>query len=164
MRLKDYYSTLEISPSATQGEVSHAYKRLAKKWHPDRNHSPEATVRMQEINEAYFILRDIDKRARYDSLFRSAFKARKNKSPHAQSRPNGTSDWNAHQQREPEVVDEEFEGWMNEARKWAQENMGYAATETANMIKEGAMGGLMNLVGALVFGLVMYIIFSVASC
>jgi len=67
MRLKDHYSTLQISPSATQQEVKKAYRLLAHKYHPDKNpDSLFATSHFREIQEAYSILSDEKKRRLYD--------------------------------------------------------------------------------------------------
>ncbi len=50
---KDYYNILEISPNATIDEIRIAYKKLAKKYHPDLNHTSNSEEKMKEINEAY---------------------------------------------------------------------------------------------------------------
>jgi hypothetical protein len=64
---KDYYQILGVSPLASPIEIRRAYRRLATLNHPDRNPSVQATLRMQEINEAYGILGDKRKRFKYDS-------------------------------------------------------------------------------------------------
>jgi hypothetical protein len=64
---KDYYRILDISPQATSTEIRRAYRRLAILNHPDRNPSVQATLRMQEINEAYGVLGNKRKRFKYDS-------------------------------------------------------------------------------------------------
>ena len=63
---KDYYRILQIDPSAEQQAIEDAYHQLALKEHPDINSSPDATRRMQEINEAYETLHDPARRAKYD--------------------------------------------------------------------------------------------------
>jgi DnaJ-class molecular chaperone len=63
---EDYYKTLQVDPSADPEVITAAYRRLAVKYHPDTNRSPDATLRMQKINEAYRILSNPIERARYD--------------------------------------------------------------------------------------------------
>jgi len=63
---KDYYKILQVDPSAEAEVIAAAYKRLALKYHPDTNKDRNATLRMQEINEAYEVLHDPIKRAEYD--------------------------------------------------------------------------------------------------
>jgi len=64
---KNYYEILGVVRDATLNEIKKAYRKLALEWHPDRNpNNPEATLKMKEINEAYEILGDEDKKKRYD--------------------------------------------------------------------------------------------------
>ena len=64
---KDYYSTLGVSRSADQKEIRKAYRKLAAKYHPDRNpDDPSAEERFKEVNEAYTVLNDEEKRKFYD--------------------------------------------------------------------------------------------------
>jgi len=68
MEKKDHYEILQVSPNAEPEVIAAAYRRLARKYHPDVNKSPEAGKRMKEINAAYDVLRDPAKRASYDRL------------------------------------------------------------------------------------------------
>jgi molecular chaperone DnaJ len=76
MRMKDYYSILGVPRNATQEEIKEAYKRLAKKYHPDRNPGDKtAEEKFKEINEAYQVLSDPQKRAQYDRALEFGFNA-----------------------------------------------------------------------------------------
>ena len=63
---RDYYQVLEVDRDASPDSIRQAYRRLAKKYHPDINNQPEAEGRFKEINEAYAVLSDEERRAAYD--------------------------------------------------------------------------------------------------
>lgn len=69
MDYKDYYKTLGLSKSATQDEIKKAYRKLAVKYHPDKNpDNKESEARFKEVAEAYEVLKDPEKRKKYDEL------------------------------------------------------------------------------------------------
>ncbi len=70
---RDYYDVLGVMKSASAEELKKAYRQLALKWHPDRNKTPEAEAKFKEINEAYEILSDAEKRQAYDQFGHAAF-------------------------------------------------------------------------------------------
>ena len=70
-RIKDYYSILGVERKATKDEIKKAYRRLAKEWHPDINQDPKAKEVFRDINEAYHVLSDEQKRAEYDAILNS---------------------------------------------------------------------------------------------
>ncbi len=74
MSKRDYYEVLGVSKSADQAELKKAYRRLAMKYHPDRNeNSADAEAKFKESKEAYEVLNDDQKRAAYDRMGHSAF-------------------------------------------------------------------------------------------
>ncbi len=69
MDFKDYYTTLGVSKTASEKEIKQAYRKLARKLHPDVNPGDKAAeARFKEINEANEVLSDPDKRKKYDEL------------------------------------------------------------------------------------------------
>ena len=68
MKYKDYYEILGVKRGATDSEIKSAYRKLARKYHPDVNKTKEAEAKFKDINEAYEVLSDKQKRQRYDSL------------------------------------------------------------------------------------------------
>ncbi len=72
---KDYYKILGVSRSATDEELKKAYRKLALKYHPDKNKSPEAEDKFKEIGEAYDVLSDKKKRRIYDQVGEEGLKA-----------------------------------------------------------------------------------------
>ncbi len=68
MEFKDYYQTLGVPRDATQEDVKKAFRKLARKYHPDVSKEANAEARMKDVNEAYAVLSDPEKRAAYDQL------------------------------------------------------------------------------------------------
>ena len=70
---RDYYEVLGVSKTATDAELKKAYRVLAKKYHPDSNPGDkEAEAKFKEASEAYAVLSDPDKRAKYDQFGHAA--------------------------------------------------------------------------------------------
>jgi curved DNA-binding protein len=108
MDYKDYYKTLNISKGVSQEEIKRAYRKLARKYHPDVNKELDAEAKFKEISEAYEVLKDVEKRKAYDT-FGSNWQAGQDFKPP----PN----WDSHsyrtsrgsQQRSPEQFSDFFE-------------------------------------------------------
>ncbi len=68
MKFKDYYETIGVPRSATQDEIKRAYRKLARKYHPDVSRDADAETRFKELGEAYAVLKHPEKRAAYDQV------------------------------------------------------------------------------------------------
>jgi curved DNA-binding protein len=68
MEFKDYYKTLGVARDASADEIKKAYRKLARKYHPDVSKEPDADARMKEVNEANAVLSDPERRAAYDQV------------------------------------------------------------------------------------------------
>ena len=68
MRYKDYYAVMGVERDASQDDIKRAYRKLARKYHPDVSKEADAEARFKELGEAYEVLKDPEKRAAYDKL------------------------------------------------------------------------------------------------
>ena len=68
MEYKDYYAIMGVARDASADDIKRAYRKLARKYHPDVSKEPDAEARFKEVGEAYEVLRDPEKRAAYDRL------------------------------------------------------------------------------------------------
>ena len=69
MEYRDYYKILGVDKKASEKEIKSAYRKLARKYHPDVNpDNPQAETKFKEVNEAYEVLGDPQKRTKYDQL------------------------------------------------------------------------------------------------
>jgi curved DNA-binding protein len=72
LEFKDYYEILGVARDASADDIKKAFRRLARKYHPDVSKEPQAEARMKEVNEAFAVLSDPEKRAEYDNPGRHA--------------------------------------------------------------------------------------------
>jgi len=153
---KDYYAILEIGENATLKELKAAFKKQALKWHPDRNPGKDTIKLMQEINEAYLILKDKEARERYNReyiLFKN-YQQQKAKKEHQQKE----------NKQEPSsentsftVYDDILNNWMNNAKKQAVDLAHHTIKDMIGMM----VGGLKAAATAASNILIYQIIFSV---
>lgn len=70
---RDYYDILSVSKNASNSEIKQAYRKMALKYHPDRNKDKDAEAKFKEVNEAYEVLSDFNKKQAYDQFGHAAF-------------------------------------------------------------------------------------------
>ena len=68
MEFRDYYEVMGLARDATQDEIKRAYRKLARKYHPDVSQEEHTEERFKEVGEAYEVLKNSEKRAAYDQL------------------------------------------------------------------------------------------------
>lgn len=162
---KDYYLILEIEPSATLEQIKIAFKKQAVKWHPDRNPNLDTTKQMQEINEAYLILKDGEARSRYDIEY-NKFKAY---SQTIQTSENKQRQKSGYQEAyyDYEVNDDILKKWMENARRQAVDLAKQTIKEVAELsftaTKAAGSKMLETFIGYAVVGVIFLIIFKACN-
>lgn len=109
---KDYYDILQIPTTASPAQIKFAFKKQAFLWHPDKNPNMDAKERMQDINEAYLILKDSEARSLYDKEY-ERFKSFKKIVIVGEEKHQDASDY--------QIFDETLKKWMTNARQQASD-------------------------------------------
>lgn len=161
---KDYYAILEVFESATQEEIKSAFKKQAIKWHPDKNPGADTTQRMQEINEAYLILKDTEARERYNLEYQRFKQYRKQKtytSEDHQQKEKG-KDEKSYEYADYNVNDDILKKWMENAKRQAVELAKQTLADLGGMLVAGTKAAAKEAGSYIVFytviGVVMLII------
>lgn len=122
----DYYAILNIKPTASKKEIKEAFRKEALKWHPDRNSSPDATERMQLINEAYLILKDNEARERYDKQYQKFYQTHK-QNKHENQKETYKRDYS--------IDDDILNDWIKKAKRQAKEMVKMSLEDLVGMSK-----------------------------
>lgn len=175
MEFKDYYKILENQQTASLEEIKIAFKKQAVKWHPDRNLDTDTTEKMQEINEAYLILKDKDARERYDREY-LRYKEFTSKSSrfYSQEEQSQSNCQSANKQKEEkterpnyEFDDEILKNWMRNARRQAVDLAKQTIREVGELsvtaTKSAGSKMLEMFLGYFVVGIIFLIIFKACS-
>jgi curved DNA-binding protein CbpA len=161
----DYYAVLETPLDSSAEDIKKAYRRMAQRWHPDRNPGADTVSRMQEINEAYLLLNDPEARARYDTEYLRYQQFRASRASQARPRPEppGSPPGPPPERQEYHFADETLLRWMQNARRQAAE----LSRQTKEEFLKGAgaaaeeMG--QRLVSYGVIGMVFLVIFAASK-
>ena len=169
---KDYFAILEVSETATPEEVKAAFKKQALKWHPDRNPGMDTTERMQEINEAYLILKDTEARERYNieyQRFKQYQQEQKQRERYRQQKEEERRHEKTYEYAQYNVDDDILKKWMDNAKKQAIDLAKQTIEDLKGMVTVGAKaavkeGGNM-LIAQIAIGVIALIIFGlVRTC
>lgn len=162
----DYYIVLEVSTTASQEEIKAAFKTQALKWHPDRNIGIDTTLKMQEINEAYLILKDPEARERYNieyQLYKQYQKQQQQRhSGHQQQSENKEKQKErTYDYSEYKVNDDILKKWMDNAKKQAVELAKQTIEDLKGMIHVGAKAAVKEAGNMIVVQIVIGVVFLV---
>lgn len=136
MIFKDYYSVLGVDINSTFDEIKLAYRQQSRKWHPDRNVGVNTTQQMQDINEAYEILKDEVKRQKYNEFYIIFKEFNKTSSTDADTSTTDKSSYD-NNYREYRFDDLELENWIKEAREKASKLAVQLKSDTVGSLKSG---------------------------
>ena len=110
----DFYETLGVKKGASKEEIKSAYRKQAMQWHPDRNKSPDAEEKFKEINEAYEVLSNDQKKTAYDQYGHTAFDPNAgNFGGHTYTQQNGPFDFTWQSSNGGQGADFDFGGFSN---------------------------------------------------
>ncbi|MEP2059920.1 MAG: DnaJ domain-containing protein [Maribacter litoralis] len=169
MDFKDYYRILEIPQTASLEEIKIAFKKQAVKWHPDRNLETDTTEKMQEINEAYLILKDKEARERYDReyLRYKEFTSQNQRSSNQEKESESTERTQKTETPNYEFDDEILKNWMRNARRQAVDLAKQTIREVGELsvtaTKAAGSKMLQLFVGYAIGGFIILIIFKACS-
>lgn len=152
---KDYYKILNISPYSSQEETKHAYRQMSLKWHPDRNQSQNTTRIMQDINEAYCILRNDESHRRYDNEYREFSRQRD------YSEANRQGEKFKYWYYEHEIHNEDLKHDINEAREYARKIVDEflkGFRESSKAAAKGAWDGALGYIIVGIMGIILFLI------
>lgn len=166
---KDYYGILNIEPDSSQEEIKHAFREQSKKWHPDKNQDTDTTERVQDINEAYIILKDPESRKKYDKEYEKFQKSdlyeekrhRRDASSN-EDKKSGQYKRSSYNYEGYKVSDETLEEWIQNAKRQAVElakkslkEFGEVSYEAA---KEGAKGAAFQIASQVGCGIIILLV------
>ena len=159
----DYYEVLHVSQGASSDEIKAAYRRESIKWHPDKNPNVDTTLQMQRVNEAYAILKDPEKRQRYDYEYNRFKQTKQTRSSSQTSQSESTYSRSEQEQKKTnntwtydyEVHDEKVKEDINNAREYAKKLVEEFMSSLKQSAKDAAKGAWSGMKPYLIVILVM---------
>jgi curved DNA-binding protein CbpA len=162
---KDYYKILDIPVNATPEEIKQAFRYQAIRWHPDRNPNVGTTQQMQEINEAYLILKDAEARARYDveylrfNHFRQQQQEQQNEKDKTKQKEEQQTNQRQHTSTDYTVADDILKKWMDNAQKQAVALAQQTIRDMKGVAGAAASGCVSGIIQLIIVTVVLNLIF-----
>jgi curved DNA-binding protein CbpA len=171
----DYYLILGIDENSSQEVIKSAFKKMALKWHPDRNPGMDTTQKMQELNEAYLILKDIEAKKRYDIEYLKFKQYKQREKQYAEStysQSKSSSDNNkqyksTYEYSDYNVNDEILRKWMSNAKRQAVDLAKQTIEDLRGMITVGTKTAIKETGSYLIFYIIasaiLFLLFAVSK-
>jgi curved DNA-binding protein CbpA len=140
MEFKDYCAILDLPITASKSDILAAYRKLCKKWHPDKNPGANTTEKMQEIIAARLILMDDEARRKYDMEYARIYRNSVNTTYGTNSKENKRTN-----ESEINYDDPELEKWIRNAHKQSVEICKRLILELREQFKVGLAGSLIGM-------------------
>jgi hypothetical protein len=152
---KDYYGILEINQDASDEEIKAAFRRLAIKWHPDKNPGTDTTHKMQELNEAYVVLKDKEARERYNIEYERFKEYQRSKEKATTVSAESEKPKEKHfEYADYDIYDDVLKKWMANAERQAVELAKQTIEDLKGMVaagvKEGSKAILYQIAGVVI--------------
>jgi ribosomal protein L22 len=159
----DYYEVLHVSQDVSCEEIKAAYRRESIKWHPDKNPNVDTTLQMQRVNEAYAILKDSEKRQRYNQEYNRFKQTKQTRSSSQTSHSESTCSKSEQEQKKTndswtydyEVHDEKVKEDIDNAREYAKKLVDEFMSSLKQSAKDAANGAWSGMKPYLIIILVM---------
>ncbi len=162
MSFIDYYEILGIGFNADASEIKAGYRKLVKKFHPDLHpNNPEATAKMQLINEAYLILSDTEARKLYNREWTRFYSYEK-----SENKTNETSDSINRNSNADEFQfeDEKLRSWMDSAKRQARDITRQAVKDAGGILKDAGYAAAMSIPRLIIYIVITNILFLLFKC
>lgn len=170
----DYYSLLDISEFSNDDEIKAGYRNQVLKWHPDKNRNSDTTQRMQEINEAYLILKDKKAREKYNieyqkfKKFRNEVEVKSDTYSNKEREDSNFSSETEHTYSKYTVTDDVLKKWMENARKQSVDIAKQAIKDFSGMVSTGSSAVVSTfsdgILGFILIGIILFIISLFRAC
>jgi hypothetical protein len=165
---KDYYQILDIRSDSTIEEIKSAFKKQALRWHPDRNIGKDTTQIMQDINEAYLILKDFEARAIYNEEYLRFNEFKKSTQIIVGDELIKSNKGYSNAEKEYEVHDEVLYRWMENARQQAinlaKETLEDLLGMTKAGLKDAGKNILFLIISTPIIFIILAVVFSIPKC